>query len=157
MVTFSKVPEDKKTARAGWQAVMKYLRKSGITGFVKAMELGPKNGMRHYHVLLVGASRVDLEALNAICEFHNHGFVWATRVRSKQRASRYILKYPLKDMGSTSYRFRGWRAVTASRSIPSWKDVTKQYRKDDYVEEGWYLSKNGQYSGNPRPDRAVNE
>jgi len=139
MVTFTNVPEDQLLARRGWQAIMKYLRKQGITGFVKAMELGSQTGMRHYHVLLVGTPRVNLAALNAICEFHGHGFVWATKVKNKTRAAKYILKYPFKDLGAHSTRFRGWRTVTASRSVPCWQDVTRKFRGESFTEEGWKL------------------
>ncbi len=147
MVTFTNVPDDIVKARRGWQNIARYLRRLGVTGFVKAMELGPVNGMRHYHVLLAGVSYLDLEALNALLARAGHGFCYATRVKSKQRAARYILKYPFKDLGAHATRFRGWRVVTASRSIPSWKLVSDRYHKKSSQdlhtekEEGWELTR----------------
>lgn len=142
MVTFSKVPDDRIQARKGWQSICKVLRTCGSTGYLRSMELGPKNGMRHYHVLLSGITRLDLPRINAVCSRAGYGFVWATKIKDRQKASRYLLKYPFKDLGQYGERTRGWRIVTASRSVPSWSDVQRKFRGETFLEEGWTLATN---------------
>ena len=140
MLTITNVPEDRAIARRGWQHFARWMRKQGVTTFVKTMELGPLHDMRHYHVLLAGVKYLPISSMNYLLQSHQHGFAWVTPVKSKGRAARYILKYPLKDLGQSRLRFKGWRTVTASRSIPSWKDVQSKFFDQRFIqEEGWSL------------------
>jgi len=124
MLTLTLVPEDQATARRAWQRVARWLRSEGMRTYLRVMELGDEHGMRHWHVLVDGPAFVDVRELSVYAEASGLGkVVYASRVKSREGATYYLLGYVFKSLGVENERQRGWRKLTVSRSIPSWEKV----------------------------------
>lgn len=135
MLTLTRVPERRVDARVAWAVVARYLRKQGMRTFVRVMEFGSKTGMRHWHVLLEGEwhakppfDMAELRGVVAGAGFGPRVHVGTQRPEeTRSKGVSYLLKYLVKDLGVRDTRTRGWRRITASRSVPSW-DVVKALR-----------------------------
>jgi len=123
MLTLTLVPEDRKLARKAWQRVARWLRSKGMRTYLRVMELGGEHGMRHWHILL-DIDFVDVRALSVYCVSSGLGrVVYASKVKSREGATYYLLGYVFKSLGVEDERQRGWRKLTVSRNIPSWEKV----------------------------------
>jgi len=131
MLTLTLVPENQEAARKAWTAMARWLRSKGMRTYLRVMELGGENGMRHWHVL-VDCDRVEQDELSRKAASVGLGYVvWVSRVRSRIGAVWYLLGYVFKSLGVHDGRQRGWRKLTVSRNIPSWPTVLKA--RADYV------------------------
>ncbi len=144
MLTLTLVPEDQGAARGSWQAVSRWLKTQwGMTTYLRVMEIAP-GGMRHWHVL-VDCGYVDVKPLSSYCEAHGLGkVVYASRVKSREGATYYLLGYVFKSLGVYNERQDGWRKVTVSRNIPNWEkviearhDIPADSSGDHWLVSGW--------------------
>ncbi len=102
--------------------------------------------MRHYHILLIGSNYIDADALRSLSE--QVGFGKRTTIKKivdRAGAVAYVsktLNYCLKEIGLEDPRLAGWRRITCSRDIPSWKEVTSKLRPlEKRAVSQWILSK----------------
>lgn len=123
MLTLTLVPEDRELARKAWQRVARWLRSKGMRTYLRVMELGGEHGMRHWHIL-VDLDYINVRQLSAYCANSGLGkIVYASKVRSREGATYYLLGYVFKSLGVEDERQRGWRKVTVSRNVPNWDKV----------------------------------
>jgi len=139
-LTITQVPEDKDTAAVAWTAFIRVLRaKHGIHTYIRCMELGPKGGMRHYHVLLAGTLYIEKPFLSALAERCGFGYIVDIKhITYDGGIIPYVLKYVLKEVGYDDPRTHNWRRVSVSRNIPSWGKYLSRLRPldDDEVPPG---------------------
>jgi len=151
MLTFTRVLPPDEGGREAWHVLARLLRRWSMDTFVRVEEFGPKTGMRHWHVLQHGAGRWldgrQLETLRRTAGLVGIGQRVHTRpVESRPGAVRYLVSYALKEVGIRDARRRGFRAVTCSRNVPSWKRVRDQLNANQgrpLPVPGWELVKGG--------------
>jgi len=124
MYTLTLVPEDKKKAAQAWTSMVRWLKKeTGMTVYLRVMELGKRGGMRHWHILTDGRPAQNA-LLSAQASRLGLGRVtWVSFVRNTKGATWYLLGYVTKSLGVYDRRNSGWRRVTCSRKVASWKQV----------------------------------
>jgi len=125
MLTLTLVPETQAGARAAWSKMTRFLKAHGMRTYLRVMELGPKGGMRHWHVL-IDAPWIEQRELSEVALGAGLGsIVWVSRVKDREGATYYLLGYVFKSLGVTNGRQDGWRKLTVSRNIPSWPKVLR--------------------------------
>ncbi len=146
-LTLTLVPDSREKAAEAWTAYIRVLRKDhNITTFLRTLELGAATGMRHYHILLYGSAFINASALRSLSE--QCGFGRRTTIKKisdRAGAVAYVsktLNYCLKEIGLEDPRIAGWRRITCSRDIPSWKEVTARlYPLEKREISQWILSR----------------
>lgn len=149
-LTLTLVPEDKVQAGKAWTEYIRVLKRDfGVSTYLRTLELGQKGGLRHYHVLLHGASYIDANTLRALSE--RVGFGRRTnikRVTDKAGAVHYVTKalnYCLKEIGLEDPRLKSWRRVTVSRNLPNWPNTVAKLYPLEKVEKDpdarWLLTR----------------
>jgi len=129
MLTLTNVPEDREKASKTWTVFVRWLRREwGATTYLRAMEIGA-GGMRHWHVLLRGVERVDHYQLSRYAQSLGLGrIVYETAIKDGDddyvKAAAYVVKYATKGTPGHEKRFRGWRRITSSRDLPTWKKIS---------------------------------
>jgi len=125
--TFTLVPESRSEARRIWHNIRRWLRRRGMVTYLRSMEIG-KGGMRHWHVLLAGAARVEFAEVQALAVRNGLGSIlWVTKVEDQARMASYVTKYATKGDGSgNEERFQGWRRLTISRDVAPWHVVRER-------------------------------
>jgi len=142
MLTLTLVPEDRRKARVAWAKMRGFLKARGMITYLRVMELGPKGGMRHWHVL-VDCTFVDQGELSTYCASVGLGsVVWVSGVKDREGAVSYLLGYVFKSLGVTDERQEGWRKLTVSRNIPSWPKVlaARHDTREDSDRGRWFLA-----------------
>jgi len=144
MLTLTNVPEDQAAARRGWQRMSRWLKGRGMSTYLRVMELGSEHGMRHWHIL-IDTPFVDVRELSAFAVDCGLGqVVWASKVKSREGATWYLLGYVFKSLGVENERQKGWRKLTVSRNIPSWQRVleARHGASDDDPPSRWVVTGN---------------
>lgn len=133
MLTLTLVPDRPRDARVAWYRLARWLRSSGhMTTFVRVLEFGGNTGMKHWHVLVRGRSWAKQDLARLRDESRAAGLgnrVHVARVGDRVGAVAYLLKYALKDVGVRDARRSGFRNITCSRDVPSWKRVLERLGK----------------------------
>jgi len=142
-LTLTLVPENKAAAAASWTEYIRVLRRDfGVTTYLRTLELGPRGGMRHYHVLLHGTDYINANALRALSE--RVGFGRRTNIKKIKNApgvTNYVTKalaYVLKEVGVDDPRTNGWRRVTCSRNLPSWPSILE--KMNPLADDPWMVN-----------------
>jgi len=136
MITLTRVPEDRKEAGRAWSKIVRWLRTRGVTTYLRVMELGGSNGMRHWHILVDGQRTIPQTELSSYAAKCGLGYVtWISKVHERSGAVWYLLGYVFKSLGVADERQAGWRKVTVSRNIPNW-DRVLQARHDVRTGDG---------------------
>lgn len=113
MLTLTNIPQDKTKAQIGFRNLVRDLRhREGIPfEYVRFFELGPKNGMFHYHLGQRG-DFVPVRLLSARAAANGLGKVVDIRQCHGEGPGWYMSKYIAKGLESIP---EGYRKVAASR------------------------------------------
>lgn len=147
MWTFTQVPEDQAVARRCWHAVRRRLKRSGVTTYLRALEIG-SGGTRHWHVLVAGPTYMRRRGWDGWLQSVGLGPINdVKRVIDQDGAARYVTKYVTKGNEHERHeaRLRGWRRVTVSRDIPTWKrlhEILSTHTRTDDSGSKWRVSRN---------------
>lgn len=135
MLTLTLVSENREVAASQWLAMRRWLKARGMRTYLRVLELGEKNGMRHWHILVEGIEYVDVDGLREASKRAGLGErVHAMRIRKREAALRYVVDYLTKSLGSDRSRTSGWRRITTSRNISPYL-ATKDARMENMGKE----------------------
>ena len=116
-----------------WQQFIREARKRWkFRHYVRALENGEENGLKHYMVAITTRRWIPHGELCALAKKHGYGWVsWVNRNKGDARkVASYMTKYFTKE-GTKGDLPRGARRITCSRgALPTWEDTNKARRAE---------------------------